>query len=1509
MNAKNRLTRALVVSFAASGAIVAACDAPERAPAYEPTAREALGAGSMETGVWKRVPSPGLTQRAAAAAAYDPVRDQLILFGGDAREYVDSAIGWQYRGETWSFDGDEWTRRSDVGPSPRQSARMAWDPIREVIVLFGGVPDGRGWSGSEKGNDTWEWDGSSWTGRSADVLPSVIDESALATFQNAVVMVGRTNTGTSSCTLETRTWNGSGWTLLAPDNPPACFTDDPYAPPLLVADQGRDRLVLWARGSSVVYEWNGDDWGPVNLTQPFPSTMSERDCAAGYAAGKVTFVCATGTELETWTYDGAEFDLVETASGPTFRTRSTVAVDTSRDRLILVGGMLGNNSSDPLTSDTWAYDDSGWTRLALDGAPSMRTAATVYDPVRRRTLFYGGGPGDELWSYDGTRFRLESKSKAFACATGAFAVWDSAREVMHARCSGLGVSFIWDGAWSVESGGPGSVYAAAYDEARDAMLFLASGAAGAELWEFSSSSTSTRSLPSAFVDLGLMAFDRASGLTLLTTSSSSGDIWTYDGTSFQVRSYGNAWTSPTYFDTFRGRLNAGGSREWQGDAWTSIDVEGQPNSLGPLAFDEQRGVALFLGELGDIFELRLRGSACSDDDDCPSGHCVNNACCESASCGPCEACNVPGAVGVCSPATGQSDPESCAAPLVCGPTGACGAPDGHSCDDGGACASGRCTDGVCCDTDCVGGCNRCDLPARLGRCTAVSTGDPGSDPSCAPFACTGGQGCPSSCASDADCAGGGVTGFCLDGDCILRKAPGEACDDGAECGSGFCSEGLCCTEACDDLCQSCTKARTGLADGRCGDIEDGAPCGTSSCEDARVSGRICLGGACEDGSLLCAPFECATGRCASTCSDDGDCVDGSDCVDGTCTGATLDGLACARGSDCQSGHCVDGVCCESACDESCEACRSDRKADGSKSGECGQARAGVACGATTCAPGAGLMSGQLCNAAGDCVASSLLCLPYRCDDEHIACSETCADDDACEPGFACQSGRCRGTLTPGDGCGFAEQCASGRCVDGVCCERACDGACERCDLTGHEGECAPVPAGEEGDPLCAPYVCGGSSGDCPEACEDDDECAKGLPCVDGECERREQGDACRVNDECKSGHCVDGVCCESSCTGCRACSILARGYGDEDGVCGPVLDGYDPHDACDAEPASTCGRDGTCNGEGSCRRHPAGSACDDDTKCQGDYVIGHVCDGRGTCIETPPAGIPCAPYACAGGACSIPCGECLPGTYCDEGTCRPNLDRGDECRFDAQCRDGHCVDGVCCNDACGGACSACDVPDHEGTCTPIERGERPRGERKPCDGEGSACAGSCDGKGKCEYPDRECDSSCAEGVEVVSSCVLGSCVPSADATTCGNYACDSARGHCRTDCVSEADCAVGFDCNDGACTPKPNGVCLDGVSLRVTADDRVVNCIAYRCEAGRCLEACASADDCQDGFVCDSQKRCILARAAASAGAKPADDGGCGCRSAGGDSRRTTGLSLALLALTALARRQRRNVA
>ena len=102
-------------------------------------------------GQWRNVSLATEPRLSDGVAAYDPVRQELVLFG----HRIDVAAP----AETWLFDGKTWRQASTpTVPSPRTEASMAWDTRTGKVVLFGGINTR---TGAELG-DTWVWSGSSW---------------------------------------------------------------------------------------------------------------------------------------------------------------------------------------------------------------------------------------------------------------------------------------------------------------------------------------------------------------------------------------------------------------------------------------------------------------------------------------------------------------------------------------------------------------------------------------------------------------------------------------------------------------------------------------------------------------------------------------------------------------------------------------------------------------------------------------------------------------------------------------------------------------------------------------------------------------------------------------------------------------------------------------------------------------------------------------------------------------------------------------------------------------------------------------------------------------------------------------------------------------------------------------------------------------------------------------------------------------------------------------------------
>jgi hypothetical protein len=282
-----------------------------------------------------------------------------------------------------------------------------------------------------------------------------------------------------------------------------------------------------------------------------------------------------------------------------------------------------------------------------------------------------------------------------------------------------------------------------------------------------------------------------------------------------------------------------------------------------------------------------------------------------------------------------------------------------------------------------------------------------------------------------------------------------------------------------------------------------------------------------------------------------------------------------------------------------------------------------------------------------------------------------------------------------EACSTAADCMNQGCSDGVCCDSACDGACETCSIrlgATEAGRCTTLAAGSASAPPCGSR-CDGLSPECP-TCGSDADCIAGYYCDAGSsyCHLIEaEGRPCTADRGCQSGFCVDGVCCISACVqSCYACS--QQETGQPDGTCQPVTAGEDPDNECARSEASTCGQDGACDGAGACRLWPAGTGCGAPF-CANAATLhdSDTCDGRGACRE----GVETACRSgtlCDAARCTRQCtsgADCETSEYCGDGSCAPLSAEGSACSSGAACRSGVCHDGKCVDRECGDLARDC----------------------------------------------------------------------------------------------------------------------------------------------------------------------------------------------------------------------------
>ncbi|MCG5051902.1 MAG: hypothetical protein KA712_02990 [Myxococcales bacterium] len=461
--------------------------------------------------------------------------------------------------------------------------------------------------------------------------------------------------------------------------------------------------------------------------------------------------------------------------------------------------------------------------------------------------------------------------------------------------------------------------------------------------------------------------------------------------------------------------------------------------------------------------------------------------------------------------------------------------------------------------------------------------------------------------------------------------------------------------------------------------------------------------------------------------------------------------------------------------------------------------------------------------------------------------------------------------------------------DGTICT---PGTCDVATVVGEKvclgGKCEAGPK-----TICTPFSCDPAAAQCFGECTNDSQCAPGQQCKDGSCGKKPGGAACDSADECISGFCADGVCCNTSCDGaCVSCNQPLKM-----GECLPVAKGLpDPRMLCKDEGANTCGTSGVCDGEGACARYSNTTVCRP-SRCEGNSeVAASTCDGKGSCNAGGQTA--CLPFICSAGMCKSECmsdADCFGGNTCIGGSCGKK-GNGQECKGNNQCQSNFCVDGVCCESACQGQCRFCASQQAKGKCVNVAAGvPDPRlaaGITDPAlvctQQDKTTCGrnGMCNGNGGCQRWDNKtvcAPESCSTSTNTYSEPKLcngsGQC-RAQGSQTCAPYKCNGKV--CATACGADNQCTGDNVCTLGSCGKKPDGAkcnnkdaecdsgyCRQGVCCQTNCSSRCFACNLPGSQ-GVCTAVPAGAPDpagvckdetvstCRSDGTCDGSGQCRL---------------------------------------------------
>lgn len=366
---------------------------------------------------WRQITTPHAPPaRSQASMAWDARKGVLVMHGGD-------------QPGTWEYDGSDWTQVSSTGPD-RRYAMLTWDEASQRVISFGGFSPMSMWT-----DDSWAWDGTTWTELSPATRPPPRATSfgSWDPVRRRIVIFGGYDSGARFDTWE---WDGSNWLELAIRSGP------PRGLPSLAADSTRGTIVSYGGletivsggiGTDVHWAWDGATWHQLAIATP-PARL---DAAFSRDATNDRLVLFGGNSIdagatlvrdETWTFDGTSWALAQPANRPPPLSAPAMAWDANRQRLVLFGGWTGSAYS----NQTWEWDGTTWTqRLPLVSPPVRIGHRLVFDDVSQRVLLFGGTNGvqrfGDLWAWDGTDWSQLSPSTSPTPRTSAQLIFDPVR--------------------------------------------------------------------------------------------------------------------------------------------------------------------------------------------------------------------------------------------------------------------------------------------------------------------------------------------------------------------------------------------------------------------------------------------------------------------------------------------------------------------------------------------------------------------------------------------------------------------------------------------------------------------------------------------------------------------------------------------------------------------------------------------------------------------------------------------------------------------------------------------------------------------------------------------------------------------------------------------------------------------------------------------------------------------------------------------------------------------------
>src|SRR5688572_6189849 len=328
-----------------------------------------------------------------------------------------------------------WSERFAL--SQRRRAGIGYDPSRDRLVLFGGTRSRATTFNAGNVQETYEWDGLTWTRRTGltFIQPTPSDSTramVLDPFTRRVLLL---NNNPTTVQMELYRFEGRLWQSVSTPTRPNYRQH--YAGAF---DEERRRLVAWggstqAGGAELdVWEYNGVEW--FRIGAPGPAGRNDPALAWDGVRGKVIMFGGRTTDVaptplaDMWEWNGAIWTRITPATLPPARSQHSMTWDPDRRKVVLFGGGIGVPGS--TFNDTWEWDGTNWARATTAVSPPARAGhGAAYHLSRQRLVITCGEGGADLladtWEFDGTAWVETTPPDSPAQRSDHGAAFDNAR--------------------------------------------------------------------------------------------------------------------------------------------------------------------------------------------------------------------------------------------------------------------------------------------------------------------------------------------------------------------------------------------------------------------------------------------------------------------------------------------------------------------------------------------------------------------------------------------------------------------------------------------------------------------------------------------------------------------------------------------------------------------------------------------------------------------------------------------------------------------------------------------------------------------------------------------------------------------------------------------------------------------------------------------------------------------------------------------------------------------------